>query len=122
MQFALMVNAAADSAAALTALATAQAIQEHPEHTLYRVFFYRDGVQLANRFAHNDSAPVKAITDWQAWVQRAAIDASVCIGAAQRRGVVSNDTNDNLAEGFTLCGLGQWIDARQHCDRVIQFG
>jgi hypothetical protein len=38
MRFALLVNAAADSAAALTALHTAQALLGHSDHQLYPSF------------------------------------------------------------------------------------
>lgn len=119
MRFALLVNAAADSAAALTALHTAQALLGHPDHQLYRLFFYRDAVHLANRFAWSaDGDQACAAQQWQQWLNGNPVDAVVCVGAAQRRGVVA----DTLADGFSLAGLGQWADALINSDRVIQFG
>ena len=119
MRFALLVNAAADSAAVLTALHTAQALLGHPDHQLYRLFFYRDAVHLAHRHAWSaDGAQANAAQQWQQWLADNPLDAVVCVGAAQRRGVVA----DTLADGFSLAGLGQWADALIHSDRVIQFG
>jgi len=119
MRFALLVNAAADSAAALTALDTAQALLAHPHFQLYRLFFYRDAVHLANRQAWSaDGDRANAAQQWQQWLEDNPVDAVVCVGAAQRRGVVP----DTLADGFTLAGLGQWADALINSDRVIQFG
>lgn len=119
MRFALLVNAAADSAAALTALDTARALLAHPNFHLYRLFFYREAVHLANRHAwRGDGDQACAAQQWQQWLAENPVDAVVCVGAAQRRGVVP----DTLAEGFTLAGLGQWADALINSDRVIQFG
>ena len=119
MRFALLVNAAADSAAALTALHTAQALLGHSDHQLYRLFFYRDAVHLAHRHAWSaDGAQANAAQQWQQWLADNPLDAVVWVGAAQRRGVVA----DTLADGFSLAGLGQWADALIHSDRVIQFG
>ncbi|MCG8394538.1 MAG: sulfurtransferase complex subunit TusD [Pseudomonadales bacterium] len=123
MQFALLVNAAADSAAALTALQTAKSLHQHPDHQLYRLFLYRDAVHLANRFAWSgDGDQAGACQQWQQWVRDSGIDAIVCVGAAQRRGLVNNEAVNNLAEGFTLAGLGQWADALINSERVIQIG
>ena len=53
----------------------------------------------------------------------------VCIAAAARRGVLDQreaarhqHPAANLAPGFTLSGLGQWIDALAESDRFIAFG
>ncbi len=119
MQFALLVNAAADSSAALTALHAARALTAHPDHQLYRLFFYRDAVHLAQRHAWSaDGNQANAAQQWQQWLRDNPVDAVVCVGAAQRRGVVP----DTLADGFTLAGLGQWADALINSDRVLQFG
>ncbi|MED5387540.1 MAG: DsrE family protein [Pseudomonadota bacterium] len=119
MRFTLLVNAAADSAAALTALHTARALHDHPEHQLYRLFFYRDAVHLADRHAwRGDGEQACAAQQWQQWLSQTPVDAVVCVGAAQRRGVVA----DTVADAFSLAGLGQWADALMSSDRVIQFG
>ncbi|MCK0152415.1 sulfurtransferase complex subunit TusD [Alcanivorax sp. S6407] len=123
MQFALLVNAAADSPAALTALNTAKALHAHPQHQLYRLFFYADGIHLCHRHAwRGDGDNANAAQQWQQWIQATGVSAEVCVGAAQRRGIVSGDQGKTLAEGFSLAGLGQWADAMINAERVIQFG
>lgn len=123
MQFALLVNAAADSPAALTALHIAKALHAHPEHHFYRLFFYADAVHLANRHAwRGDGEIANAAQLWQAWIQESGVCGEVCVGAAQRRGIVSGNERDTLADGFSLVGLGQWADALINAERVLQFG
>jgi tRNA 2-thiouridine synthesizing protein D len=57
--------------------------------------------------------------------------ASVCVGAALKRGISDseearrtglNDVSGTLADGFTLVGLGDWVDALTQSDRVVHFG
>ena len=103
MRFALLVNAAADSAAALTALHTAQALLGHSDHQLYRLFFYRDAVHLAHRHAWSaDGAQANAAQQWQQWLADNPLDAVVCVGVQVL--------------------FRSWADALIHSDRVIQFG
>lgn len=116
-EFSLLVTAGPQRPGALTALRTARAIQASP-HSLYRLFFYGDGVLLANRFLHDAGAAVENARAWQDWVADQRPPATVCVGAAQKRGLI----NDNLAPGFTLAGLGDWVDALGGNHRVVHFG
>ncbi len=123
MQFAVLVNAAADSPAALTALLTVQSLHAHPDHQLYRLFFYADAIHLANRHAwRGDGDNANTAQRWQQWVRESGVEATVCVGAAQRRGIVDNEHGRTLADGFNLAGLGQWADAMINAERVLQFG
>jgi len=123
MRFSLLVNAAADSAAALTALHTAQALLDTPDHQLHCLFVYRDAVHLANRHAWTgDGNQASTTQQWQYWLACHDVNAVVCVGAAQRRGIVATDADNTLADGFSLAGLGQWAEALINSDRVIQFG
>lgn len=115
MRYSLLITAAPDEPAALTALHTARAVVERG-HELYRVFFYREGVQLACVDPDNDSAG-----SWQQFVRERELDATVCSGASARRGLFEHET-DNLAPGFELAGLGQWVDALATSDRILCFG
>jgi tRNA 2-thiouridine synthesizing protein D len=111
MRFSLLVNAAAESAAALTALHTAQALHNpSSDHQLYCLFLYRDAVHLANRHAWTgDAEQASAAQQWQQWIASQSVEAMVCVGAAQRRGVVDSNAATTLA-------------ALINSDRVIQFG
>jgi len=98
-------------------------------HNIYRLFFYHDGV-------HNASALVTAAQDenslpqqWHALIEQHQLDSVVCIAAATRRGVLSEQeakrhgkTGSNLRDGHELSGLGQLVDASLNADRVITFG
>ena len=98
-------------------------------HGIYRLFFYHDGV-------HNASALVTAAQDeknlpeqWQELIEQHQLDSVVCIAAATRRGVLSEQeakrhgkTAGNLSDGHELSGLGQLVDASLNADRVITFG
>ena len=115
MRYSLLITAAPDEAAALTALHTARAVLDRG-HALYRVFFYRDGVRLASVKSMDESAP-----SWQEFISQRGLDATVCSGASARRGLFEESRYD-LAPGFELAGLGQWVDALATSDRILCFG
>lgn len=132
MRFSILVTASPQRPGAVTALRTVQAVCRS-SHELYRVFLYGDAVQLANRFAvcggSRGSARQSAQQQWQAWVTDAAVPVRVCVGAALRRGVAdelearrAGLDGASLASGFRLSGLGDWVDALSHSDRVVHFG
>ncbi|MBF1801424.1 DsrE/DsrF/TusD sulfur relay family protein [Alloalcanivorax profundimaris] len=116
-EFSLLVTAGPLGPGAFSALRTARAIQAS-SHSLYRLFFYGDGVLLANRFLHDAGSAGEAARAWQDWVAAERPPATVCVGAAQKRGLIS----DNLADGFALAGLGDWVDALGQGERVVHFG
>lgn len=128
MRFSILVTASPHGPGAVTALHTVTAVHRSP-HQLYRVFLYGDGVQLANRLGGRDGDDNRAQRDWQTLVAEGQIPALVCVGAALRRGVVDADEarragldGDNLAAGFRLVGLGDWVEALRNSDRVVHFG
>lgn len=126
----LLVTAGPQQPGALTALRTAQAVARS-SHQLYRVFFYGDGVHLANRLACRDEALCAAQHGWQTQVAEHHWPVSVCVGAALKRGINDaaearrsglQEEHGTLAEGFHLVGLGDWVEALTQSDRVVHFG
>jgi tRNA 2-thiouridine synthesizing protein D len=98
-------------------------------HTVSRVFFYHDGVFFAFNTVSPPDDELNLTLKWHKLADRHTIDLVVCISAAQRRGLLSNDENtrrgrvdDNLAEGFRISGLGQLLEAMLEADRFIIFG
>lgn len=98
-------------------------------HEIYRLFFYMDGVHNASKLVAPPQDEQDIPKDWQELIQKHNIDAVVCIAAALRRGIIDGNeaaryekSADNLADGFTLSGLGQLIEAGIESDRVICFG
>ena len=118
----LLITAAPSSIHAWHALGLAQALQQK-QHD-FRVFFYQDGVQVANslQWVPDDQRDLT-----EAW-QELAIRLPVCVSAALARGITDQENaqrhqiqSHNLASGFELVGLGELADAVQSSDRLIQF-
>ncbi|AQQ67764.1 sulfurtransferase TusD [Microbulbifer agarilyticus] len=129
MQFTLVVYGAPHSSeGAATALRFARATLA-AGHSIYRVFFYADGVHNGSALAAPPQDEQDLLGQWQSLQQDHALDLTVCIAAAQRRGLLSESEANrlekpsaNLATGFTLAGLGQLAEAAAVSDRLISFG
>jgi tRNA 2-thiouridine synthesizing protein D len=98
-------------------------------HEVLRVFFYHEGIYHA--FKHNTPPDdeINLTSCWSELAENQKIDLVVCISAAQRRGLLyadeaerRNKQDDDLATGFRIGGLGQWVEALLEADRVIVFG
>ena len=79
------------------------------------MFFYNDAVSVANRFAADETG---TRTDLAQLAAQAEFELAVCVTAAGRRGVRANES---LAEGFTIVGLGQLVEAIEDSDRLVSF-
>ncbi|MCY4012728.1 MAG: sulfurtransferase complex subunit TusD [Gammaproteobacteria bacterium] len=84
-------------------------------HGIGRVFFYKDAALLGSRFAADEQ---KLRDGWTALATEAGFELAVCISAAARRGIVEEHS---LADGFTIVGLGQMIEAMEESDRLVAF-
>ncbi|AOA58672.1 sulfurtransferase complex subunit TusD [Acinetobacter larvae] len=89
-----------------------------------RVFFYQDGVTVANRLLWVPDDQRNLCKEWQ----KLSIRLPVCVSAALARGITDQDNAarhqlhaDNLASGFELVGLGELADAVQSSDRLLRF-
>lgn len=98
-------------------------------YTIVRVFFYADGVFTGASSAAPPADEFDAHREWQQFAQDAGIDLVVCIAAALRRGVCSQDEaqrfarpSHNLGDGFRLGGLGELVEASLQSDRTVSFG
>lgn len=113
MKFTVIVNAHPASLTAHSALRFCRAVLANG-HALYQVFFYGDGV--FNGMAGEQTALYR---EWTQLIKENQIDVICCAGSAERKGLRSGA---DLADGFTISGLGQMIDALVHSDRVMTFG
>ena len=86
-------------------------------HALYRVFFYKDAVHLANRFISVPSDETDLQSEWQTFAKDSGTELTVCIAAGQRRGIAE----DVIADGFSIVGLGQMVEAMAESDRTVTF-
>ena len=98
-------------------------------HTIFRVFFYDDGVNNGTRLATPPQDDRHIPNRWSELAKENNIDLVLCVAAAQRRGMVdpdemkrNNKDADNIAEKFRISGLGQLIEAGIQADRMITFG
>ncbi len=95
---------------------------------IYRVFFYGDGIYNALRYASPPTDEREIVKRWSLLAQEFDLDLVVCVSAAQRRGLLGEEENkllggreSDLAEGFRISGLGQWVEAMLEADRVLVF-
>ena len=118
----LLITSAPTSMMAWHAFGLAQALQS--KHEEFRVFFYQDGVQVANdlQWFPDDQRNLKL--EWQ----KLGVRLPVCVSAALALGITDASNaqrhslqQHNLAQGFELVGLGELADAVQSCSRLIQF-
>lgn len=98
-------------------------------HTIYRVFFYEDAVYVGSALSVVPQDERNLNLAWSEFVQQHQLDAVICVASALKRGILDNaeaaryqKPAANLAAGFDISGLGQWVDACLKSDRVVSFG
>lgn len=98
-------------------------------HSLYRIFFYQDGVHNATSLAAPPQDEFNLQQAWQDLAKDNNLDLVVCIAAALRRGILDegeakryDKPSHNIAQEFTISGLGQLVEAAVISDRLISFG
>jgi tRNA 2-thiouridine synthesizing protein D len=98
-------------------------------HQLYRVFFYHDGAYQGSALPCPPRDEIDYTVRWQTLAEAHTVDLVICIAAGLRRGIMDqreakryDKTQYNLADGFTLSGLGQLVEAAVQSDRLITFG
>lgn len=118
----LLITASPQSVIAWHALGVAQALHQQKEP--FKIFFYQDAVYVANQLTWVPEDQRNLTHEWQ----KMKIRLPVCVSAALNRGITDQEnaqrhhlTQQNLAEGFSLVGLGELADAVQEADRIIQF-
>ncbi|TCJ95918.1 tRNA 2-thiouridine synthesizing protein D [Volucribacter psittacicida] len=94
------------------------------KHQISQIFFYQEGVSHGNGFVYPANDEFNLTQAWQQLSQQYQVPLHLCIAAAQRRGVVDensawNTQQANLATGFQLAGLGEFSQALLTADRVI---
>lgn len=89
-----------------------------------QIFFFQDGVSNGNKFVYPANDEFNLVKAWQALSQQHKVPLNLCVAASQRRGVVDKLTafspeETNLAEGFVIAGLAEFIMATLQADRVV---
>lgn len=86
-------------------------------HGLDSVYFYQSAAAMGLKSTLVSSDDYDPQQQWQSLASTYGIALQICVGSAQRRGVVDK----TLAQGFEITGLGQWIAAVGRADRVLRF-
>ena len=115
MKFALIVKTSAitNSYSALKFIEAAINL----DHTIAAIFFYQQGVNLANAFIDLPQDEINIQHHWQALAQKNSIPLVVCSASALRQGILL----DKLAAQFIIGSLGQLTEILATADRVITF-
>jgi tRNA 2-thiouridine synthesizing protein D len=96
-------------------------------HSIVRVFFHGDGVEIANanRIFPQDESDL--ILRWQQLHESAGITPVVCVSSALKRGVLDareakrSGKLETLAPFMEIGGLGQLIEATTLASKVVCF-
>ncbi len=128
MKFAIQVNSSpyAGSAGDIAYQFVVAALSSG--HRVVQIFFYFDAVYQALAAQTPPDDELQYTRRWRELAQQNNIDLVICISAAQRRGLLSseeaarqNRTDQDLATGFRISGLGQLVEATISADRFIVF-
>lgn len=93
-------------------------------HCLTQIFFFQEGVSNGNAFVYPANDEVNLQKCWLDFSKAHNVPLHLCVAASQRRGVVDEmiakeAAHHNLAEGFVIAGLGEFMAATLKADRVI---
>lgn len=129
MKYAIQINTSpTDSMAGYSAYQFIQAALKM-EHEIFRVFFYHEGIYHAFNYATPPDDELNMTKNWSNLAEQYSVDLVICISAAQRRGLLSDDEakrqgklDNDVAKGFRISGLGQLLEAMLVADRFIEFG
>lgn len=123
----LILGHPATSQAACSALCYARAAIGRG-HSIFRVFFYYEGVCTANALAVSGRDDLSVQDEWRELSTQYGIELQVCIAAASRRGILDPGEAQrhakpaaSLAAGSELAGLGQLVEADLKSERLITF-
>lgn len=97
-------------------------------HSISQVFFYQDGVQQANSLSMPLDDEFEPVSAWASFSKEHGVDLVVCVSAAERRGVMSDEQAKEFAKGygnlhraFSIAGLGALHEASLASDRMVTF-
>ena len=94
------------------------------KHEIAQIFFFQEGVSNGNGLVYPANDEFNLTQAWQAFSAQHHIPLHLCVAASQRRGVVDSLTakesdKTNLAEGFEITGLGEFMAMALKADRVV---
>ncbi len=129
MKFAIVVyTSPSSSQAATTAYHFVRTLLKEG-HDVYRLFFFADGVENANRLTVAAQDEVNLPQQWHELIRNNELDSVACVSSAIKRGVLNEQEAErheidahSLHDSTEIAGLGQLVDAAINADRLVQFG
>tara|TARA_B100000945_G_C20247488_1_gene532871 strand:+ start:116 stop:505 length:390 start_codon:yes stop_codon:yes gene_type:complete len=98
-------------------------------HSIYRIFFFSDGVHNANSLVITPQDEINLQAEWHDLIYEQDIDSVVCVTSGLKRGVIDSKESEkrnldsiSMMSSSEFSGLGQLIDAYTNSDRVLNFG
>ena len=129
MKFTIVIYSAPYSSQAATSAWQFCAALLDGGHSIYRLFFYHDGVHNNSQLGVPAQDEINLPLQWEKLIKEHQIDAVSCVSSALKRGVLDareaqryEKSCHNLSDSAELSGLGQLIDACITSDRVVSFG
>lgn len=123
----LVTGAVYSSQASYSALCFCRAALESG-NTISQVFFYQDGVTQGNSLTAPLADEFDSVNQWHRLAQQYSIKLVVCVSAAERRGILTEQQADeldrassNLHASFSVAGLGELHAASLESDRTVSF-
>lgn len=117
-----LITSSPQSIIAWHALETVKSFQKKKEE--FQVFFYQDGVYVANALNWVTDDLKNLTHEWQ----KLDIALPVCVSAALNRGITDEQnaqrhhlSHANLAQGFELVGLGTLAQSVEQAIRIVHF-
>ncbi|WP_144394807.1 sulfurtransferase complex subunit TusD [Pleionea sediminis] len=97
-------------------------------HSVHSVFFYGDAVYVANELWNPANDEQNLQQGWSSLASQYDLTINACVSVANKRGIVSQEDAElaglpdhNVNADFHIAGLGEWVEASSHSDRVIHF-
>lgn len=95
-------------------------------HRIQQIFFFQDAVRIADLNLDLPADEWDPQSQWQQFAQEHQLSLQICSSAAQRRGLGGAESLEEaekaqLAQGFTIGGLGVLVKATAGSDKVVQF-
>lgn len=127
LNFVLLINSDINSQGAFSAYQFACELLSQGQH-ISQIFFYQDAISNTNHLVSPASDELNLVNKWTSLHQDHQVELVSCVAASLRRGVVDEQLANehkllaqNLAPGFRLGGLGEFVTASSSADRLVQF-
>lgn len=97
-------------------------------HSVSSVFFYGDGVYVANSLINPANDEVQQHLTWKNLANQYQFKLQACVSVANKRGILSEEDSElaglesfNVSAPFEVSGLGSWVEASTQSDRSLHF-